>query len=235
MRPSTVRGRGARVALTAALAACVMGGSRGRVAPPASPPARSVHVAGPPAAHTGGFGEPTCLQCHNEYELNLPGGSLAVEGLPARWASGERYELVVTLRSSEMARAGFQLSARFEDGTAAGALAAVGPGVAVMDSTGVPYAQHAPDGTVPVSAELALWRLAWTAPRSGGRVLFHAAANSANGDSSPLGDLIYTFSGSAEASSASTHRSSAAASSRSEATSSERSAAALSSSAGSPT
>ena len=30
--------------------------------------------------------------------------------------------------------------------------------------------------------ELATWNVEWTAPQTGGAVLFHAAANSANGD-----------------------------------------------------
>ena len=33
------------------------------------------------------------------------------------------------------------------------------------------------------------WTLRWTAPEGGGRVVLHAVAN---GDSLPLGDLVYT-------------------------------------------
>jgi hypothetical protein len=36
------------------------------------------------------------------------------------------------------------------------------------------------------------WTVEWEAPPAGGAVIFHAAANAANDDSSPLGDFIYT-------------------------------------------
>src|SRR5690606_8758969 len=42
----------------------------------------------PPPAHTGGFGEPTCQQCHFDAPLNDPGGALYVEGLPERYTPG---------------------------------------------------------------------------------------------------------------------------------------------------
>lgn len=165
-----------------------MVGSWGRAAPPA--PA-AVHASGPPAGHTGGFGEPTCQQCHTEFDLNALGGRLELEGLPEAYEPGRSYAVLLTLHSDQMQSAGFQLSARFDDGAPAGKLAPVDARVAVVDSTGVPYAQHTAGGTVPETPELARWTLEWVAP-SGGRVVFHAAANSANGDSSPFGDLIYT-------------------------------------------
>lgn len=172
----------------AALAATVALGGWGSGAPPS--PSR-VHLAGPPAGHTGGFGEPTCQACHAEYALNEPGGSLAVEGLPGAWEPGRSYALTVVLHSTEMAAAGFQMAVRFEDGTPAGRLVPIGPRTAVVDSTGVPYAQHAPFGTVPDTPETARWTVEWIAPGRGGPVRVHAAANSANGDNSPFGDLIY--------------------------------------------
>lgn len=159
----------------------------------AAPPARAVvYASGPPAAHTGGFGEPTCQQCHTEFDLNLLGGRLEVEGLPEAYEPGRSYAVVVTLHSDQMESAGFQLSARFDGGGPAGKLSPVDARVAVVDSTGVPYAQHTAGGTAPETHELARWTLEWVAPPSGGRVVFHAAANSANGDNSPFGDLIYT-------------------------------------------
>lgn len=180
----------------AALAATVALGGGGSEAPPSPSlfdlmgPAR-VHLGGPPSGHTGGFGEPTCQACHTEYALNEPGGSLGVEGLPDAWEAGRSYALVVVLHSEEMAAAGFQMAVRFEDGRPAGKLAPIGPRTAVVDSTGVPYAQHAPGGTAPDTPETARWTVEWVAPERGGAVRVHAAANSANGDNSPFGDLIY--------------------------------------------
>lgn len=145
----------------------------------------------PPLAHTGGFGEPTCHLCHNEFDLGFPGGSLELVGLPEGYEPGRRYPVQVVLHTQEMVVAGFQLSARFDDGRPAGRLAPVDARVQVTDSTGVPYARQAQGGADPESPELARWTLEWTAPPSGGAVRFHAAANSGNGDNSPFGDLIY--------------------------------------------
>ena len=167
-----------------------MMGGWGPAGPP-SPGAARVHLQGPPAGHTGGYGEPTCRQCHTEFELNLPGGRLELEGLPETWEPGRTYVVVVSLHSGEMAVAGFQLSSRFADGTPAGRLAPVDRRVAVVDSMGVPYAQHAAVGAVPETPDLARWTVEWLAPAAGDEVRFHAAANSGNGDNSPFGDLIY--------------------------------------------
>lgn len=160
--------------------------------PPSGGGAPPVFAYGPPAGHTGGFGEPSCQACHLEFELNAMGGSLTLEGLPERWEPGRSYPVVVVLASSDMTMAGFQLSARFSDGAPAGVLSAVGDRVVVVDSTGVPYAQHTPAGTDVESADLARWIVEWAAPATGGAVTFNVAANSANGDNSPFGDLIYT-------------------------------------------
>ena len=119
---------------------------RSRVAAP--PPA---FIYNPPLAHTGGFGEPTCHICHNEFELDFPGGSLELAGLPDSWAPGRSYPVVVTLHSEGMVVAGFQLAARFSDGRTAGTLAAVDLRAVVTDSTGVPYARQAQGGAVPES------------------------------------------------------------------------------------
>ena len=56
----------------------------------------------------------------------------------------------------------------------------------------VEYAQHAAGSSSTDDPDLVTWNVEWTAPEAGGAVLFHAAANSGNGDNSPLGDLVYT-------------------------------------------
>jgi hypothetical protein len=156
------------------------------------------HVEAPPTAHTGGFGEPTCLECHSEFDANLPDGRLMLLGLPEAYEAGRTYALTVRLESEEMVKAGFQISSRFEagraTGRAAGMLAAVDERSSVThDSvTSVPYAHHTRAGTPTADPSVATWTLAWTAPSASADVVFHLAANSANGDDSPLGDLIYT-------------------------------------------
>lgn len=160
----------------------------------------ALHRDGPPPAHTGGFGEPTCRQCHFDAELNAPGGALAVGGVPPSYRAGRTYELVVTLRRSGMLRGGFQLAARFAGGAAAGKQAGVltpsdDRSTLVRDSvTAVRYVQHTPAGTA-VAGGAARWSFRWTAPGAGaarGAVVLHVAANAANDDDSPLGDFIYT-------------------------------------------
>jgi hypothetical protein len=153
-----------------------------------------VFKTGPPPGHTGGFGEPTCRACHSDAGLNEPGGELAITGAPPGYEPGRTYQLEVVLRRAGMLRAGFQLSARFADGAAAGALA---PGDArsfvTWDTLShVRYIEHNLAGTA-LSGDGGRWMVRWTAPGDArGVVVFNAAGNAANDDDSPLGDLIYT-------------------------------------------
>jgi hypothetical protein len=151
----------------------------------------------PPPAHTGGFGEPTCHACHFDGELDDPRGELEVR-VPARYRPGERQLVEVVLRSPGMREAGFQLSARFAEGKGAGrqagtleSLEGEGTGVMAEGEPAVLYAQHrgAPRRA---KGDSVIWRIDWVAPSAGGNVLFHAAANAADGDRSEFGDRIYT-------------------------------------------
>ncbi|MFL5384262.1 MAG: choice-of-anchor V domain-containing protein [Longimicrobiaceae bacterium] len=153
----------------------------------------------PPPAHTGGFGEPTCRACHFDGELNEEGGGLTLGGVPAAYRPGERYRITVTLRRGEMKRGGFELAARFTEGAApgrqAGSLRAVDERVRVTEGTrsGVQYATQARPGVQLTEAGRIEWVVEWTAPAAAaGPVVFHAAANAANGDESQFGDLVYT-------------------------------------------
>jgi len=160
---------------------------------------RRAHVEGPPDAHTGGFGEPTCQECHGENAVNAPGGILGVEGVPTTYEPGERYRIAVVLQSEDMERAGFQAAFRFNGGDGrsrqAGRLAPVDTMTTVRTSpaTGVEYVQHSARGSEISPGAPATWTFWWTAPRDRAAVILHVAANSANGDDSPLGDLIYTI------------------------------------------
>ena len=153
-----------------------------------------VFKTGPPPGHTGGFGEPTCRQCHSDAGLNEPGGDLAITGAPAAYEPGRTYPLEVVLRRAGMLRAGFQLAARFETGAPAGVLA---PGdarsIVIWDTVShVSYIEHNLAGTALVG-DVGRWVVRWTAPaKAEGIVIFNTAANAANDDDSPLGDFIYT-------------------------------------------
>jgi hypothetical protein len=181
-------------AVVCVVALGVWGGLAEAAAPP--PPPRP-HAEGPPPGHTGGFGEPTCQACHTEYALDLPGGRLEIEGVPAAWEPGRTYLLTVVLHSEDMGAAGFQLTTRGPDGRPAGSLAPVDARVAVDSVPGDTlmsgvFARHTRTGTRIDDPSSARWVLAWTAPPVATPVHFHGAANSANGDDSPFGDLIYT-------------------------------------------
>lgn len=156
------------------------------------------YVDGPPPAHTGGFGEPTCQVCHFDGGLNEPGGLLLVEGLPDRYEPGAVYDLEVVLARRDLERGGFQLGARFAEGARAGQQAGtflpVGERVVVDTAGGVEYLRHTRAGTAPVSPDSLRWAVAWQAPDVGaGPVAFHLAANAANGDDSEFGDFIYAL------------------------------------------
>ena len=156
------------------------------------------HREGPPPGHTGGFGEPTCQVCHQEYGLNEGEGSLVLRGLPDRIEAGTTYQLELILSARGTDVAGFQLAARTSDGRQAGTLSPIGPGMAVDTAEGpagrLHYLSHTRAGTRADGQE-AHWSFSWTAPRSlPESVRFDAAANSANGDNSPFGDLVFSTS-----------------------------------------
>jgi hypothetical protein len=162
-------------------------------------PAQAGFPDGPPPAHTGGFGEPTCRACHFDGDLNAEGGGLTLGGIPAAYAPGEPYRITVTLRRGEMKRGGFELAVRFAEGAAAGrqagSLRALDERVKVTEGTpgGVQYATQARPGVQLSEAGKIEWVVEWTAPpAAAGPVAFHAAANAANGDESQFGDFVYT-------------------------------------------
>lgn len=154
--------------------------------------ARGAYDMRPPLAHTGGFGEPTCRECHFDGPSS-PSGTVTLGGLPEQYRFGAVYRLVVTIRDSTAQVGGFQLAARVaagpHAGTQAGTLCMMDARVTVVtdSASGVQYASHAGAGG-PDSLQ---WQLEWRAPSEDvGSVIFHIAANSANDDDSMLGDVI---------------------------------------------
>jgi len=155
----------------------------------------------PLPAHTGGFGEPTCGACHIQADVNAGTGSLTLAGLPLEYVGGVTYTLTITLAQQGLAAGGFQLSSRFADGTQAGALAHPphdSTRVAVTTAGEVQYIHHVYAGTRRSASDTAsdtiAWQIRWTAPVAGGAIVFHVAANAADDDASPLGDMIYATS-----------------------------------------
>jgi len=154
---------------------------------------------GPPPAHTGGFGEPTCHSCHFDFPLDS-GPAVLELGAPDTYGPGDTYALVVMLERPGLAAGGFQLSARFASGPAAGRQAGkllpLDDRVTVRyapDSASIAYANQTATGSRAKAVGALDWRLAWVAPdEARGPVVFHVVANAANDDASEFGDHIHT-------------------------------------------
>lgn len=147
-----------------------------------------------PGAYTGGFGEETCHSCHFDYDINEERGHLTVEGIEETYSPGETYELVVSVESEHLEIGGFQMTARFEDGSQAGQFKWTGDRLILTPglSDDIQYLQHSGSGTEPTSERKVSWTFEWVAPDQGGApVIFNITANAGNDDFSPFGDWIY--------------------------------------------
>lgn len=147
-------------------------------------------------AFTGGFGEETCHSCHFDYELNREEGSLLVDGIPTELEEGRIYEFEISIEREDLKKSGFQLSARFSDGSQAGVFQIM-KNDRVMFTKQVPdslqYLQHSEQGTSSTKDGENSWKVIWKAPDSiSDSIHFHLSANAANGDQSEFGDWIYT-------------------------------------------
>jgi hypothetical protein len=164
----------------------------------AARPGRAPYPDGAPPGFSGGFGEDSCTACHFDHDLNELRGGVSLSGVPAAYTPGASYSVTIALRRPGTARAGFQLTARFEDGTQAGTLAAPEGAedriaVTAEAATRVQYASQREAGSRPSGEGAARWSVRWTAPAAGSpAVLFHVAANAADGDGSASGDYVYT-------------------------------------------
>lgn len=159
---------------------------------PKSKVAYPEHLTG---SFTGGFGEETCRSCHFDYDLNPDGGSLSVSGIPKTITAGDSINIAITVKRNELGRAGFQLSARHENGSQAGHFD-LAANSRVMFSEAVPdslqYVQHSSSGSNVGDEKKNSWVIKWIAPdKLDEGVIFNITANAANGDQSEFGDFIY--------------------------------------------
>jgi hypothetical protein len=162
------------------------------VAAPARPQFR--YADGAPPGFSGGFKEQACDACHFEAKPNTPPGQVTLTGVPERYVPGQKYPLAVALSRPGLALGGFQLAARFADGTQAGSFergAGEEKRVAVETQGSVQYVNQKRPGADPTAADTAKWTVIWTAP-AGGAVTFHVAANAADKDESARGDYVFT-------------------------------------------
>jgi hypothetical protein len=154
------------------------------------------YPAGPPPATTGGFGEATCVKCHDSNELNagktLGLGDLTLSGFPTSYRPGQSYPVTIELTQAQASGVwGFQLSTRTASaGNQAGELKPMSAHTRVAAEKGVQYVQHTADGTF-----FGTFEFTWVAPAAPvGDVTVSVAGNAANGDASPKGDYIYATS-----------------------------------------
>ena len=151
---------------------------------------------GAPPAMTGGFGEETCVNCHNTNPLNIGRdeklGDLIVTGLPKEYEHGKTYPVKVELTHMQDGGAwGFELATRTKDGAQAGNLEPGSDGrTQVLTEKGIQYATHTADGIFSN-----VFELNWVAPPVPvGEVIVNVTGNTADGDASPVGDYIYASS-----------------------------------------
>jgi hypothetical protein len=161
------------------------------------PVASHSYAEGAPPGFTGGFKEQSCDACHFHAAPNAGPGKLTIDGVPDRFIAGQAYRVTISLTQSNLKLAGFQLSARFkDDGAQAGTLAKE-PGsetrVGIETQSGVQYAGQRREGAAIVAPNESSWTLMWTAPPAARTVVFHVAANGANGDERADGDYVYTL------------------------------------------
>lgn len=157
------------------------------------------YAEGPPSGVTGGFGEPTCVQCHTGTPLNGGGGKVTI-ATPQSYSSGVAYPITVTVFDSAQRRWGFELSVRTQAGKQAGTLAVGSDGFTQLLApiNGTQYISHSLAGTRNGTTDKGSgvsFTFTWTAPdASAGPVVFNAAANAANGDGTQSFDHIYSTS-----------------------------------------
>jgi len=149
---------------------------------------------GPPAARTGGFGEPKCTGCHIGMSNTGP-GSVTIT-VPATYGSAETVSIAVAVNDPNARRWGFQLSARTQSGQQAGTLIVGSDGFTqIVSLGGIQYIEHTLEGTRGGTPNGVSFRFQWRAPDvSAGPVLFHVAGNAANNNFTETGDRIYTSS-----------------------------------------
>ena len=147
----------------------------------------------PPSGHTGGFGEPNCTVCHDDFAVNSGPGSVSIV-VPQFYTSGDTFPITVNVADPNQRRWGFELSSRTQTGQQAGTLIAGTDGFTqrLANIGSIQYIGHTLTGTRNGTIGGVSFAFQWQAPdASAGPVVFHMAANAANGDFNNDGDRIY--------------------------------------------
>jgi hypothetical protein len=147
-----------------------------------------------PGGYTGAEGI-TCTNCHGgTNSLNPPGGSVVINGLPATYTPGNKYDFTVTINhgTANRTRWGFAMKA-VANNNAVGTFTETNPNVYINNFDREIGHSSAP--STPSSNTYTFTNMSWTAPSSPTtaeqNITFYVAANAANGSGSS-GDFIYT-------------------------------------------
>ncbi|MFN5334533.1 MAG: choice-of-anchor V domain-containing protein [Bacteroidota bacterium] len=148
-----------------------------------------------PGGFTGAEGV-TCntIGCHGGNALNSTGGSVVINGIPATYVPGAKYDFTVTINhgSANRNRWGFAMKA-VSNGNPVGTFSESNPNVFInsFDSE----IGHSSAPTTSSSNTYTFTNLSWTAPSlpspAEQNITFYVAGNAANGIGSS-GDFIYT-------------------------------------------
>jgi hypothetical protein len=149
---------------------------------------------GPVPGRTGAPDEPTCVDCHDSFELNRGSGRVDILGLPKIYTPGQRISIQVSVRQQRQKRWGFQITALDAAKRAVGQFSISDSSkTQIIMGDARSYVEHNLQGSQSTASDSMQWTFDWIAPETdAGPVTFYAAGNAANGDGSPLGDFIYT-------------------------------------------
>jgi uncharacterized protein (TIGR03437 family) len=159
----------------------------------------------PPVRRTGNPADDngaTCMVCHGGAAVNSGLGHLVIRALP--YTPGAKQIVEVDIRDPNASKWGFQLTARLaSDPTKeAGTFTAndsirvrCGPAGATYAPCGdeIEFASHSFASTEPGLRGGKTFQIEWTAPATDvGQVVFYAAGNAANNNTTNTGDMIYS-------------------------------------------
>jgi hypothetical protein len=143
-----------------------------------------------------------CINCHTGNQLNAPGGTLTISGLPVGgYVPGATYHLTVTQARSGMTRWGFELTAIYQSGTnylQAGNLIvtdATHTNLGVGTGTAPDYMRQTSSGSYSGSPGPISWNFDWSAPNPAvGPIGIYASGAACNNTGGTGGDWCYTTS-----------------------------------------
>lgn len=150
---------------------------------------------GAPAGRTGSPGDNnlTCVQgCHSGGPAaSGQVASINASSIPATgYVPGAVYDISVSLTpgaSGNLARAGFQATAEFSNGSKAGSMMSINNTTQAV-GVGSRHITHTSNGTTGGASKT--WSFRWTAPTTGGNVTFYATAVDANNNANNTGDVV---------------------------------------------